>query len=357
MKIAFVCNEYPEARRGGQGVVVHTLARGLVAAGHQSRVIGFYKQGNLQQDGVDADGVLRRNLPRSRYPLSWIPARRRLYRELRKWAESGEIDIIEMPLSQGLAAGWGPLPVPVVVRLHGSNVLRAHILHTRPPRWHRRLEHDTLARADAVVGVCQPIADYAKSVVGLPPIPIIPNPIDFTAPQWQGLESRNVVFAGNLHPIKGLPELLEAWSDVHATHPDATLHLYGRGPVPALPAGVIAHGHVPQEELFAAFAKARCAVFPSRFEAFGLAALEAMACGCPTIAMRSWGQHLGESPEDLLFSDDIGSELAWLLEEDASCQRLSANAAQSAARFELPKILPQNLRFWEKCIADFARKT
>lgn len=41
--------------------------------------------------------------------------------------------------------------------------------------------------------------------------------------------------------------------------------------------------YVPQEDLPYLYSAARCLVYPSLYEGFGLPPLEAMACGCPVI--------------------------------------------------------------------------
>jgi glycosyltransferase involved in cell wall biosynthesis len=43
------------------------------------------------------------------------------------------------------------------------------------------------------------------------------------------------------------------------------------------------YGHVDRKVALLALASARVAVYPSRFESFANAPLEAMGCGCPTI--------------------------------------------------------------------------
>ncbi len=42
MKICFICGEYPPGPHGGIGTFVQVLARALVAAGHEVRVLGAY---------------------------------------------------------------------------------------------------------------------------------------------------------------------------------------------------------------------------------------------------------------------------------------------------------------------------
>jgi glycosyltransferase involved in cell wall biosynthesis len=62
-------------------------------------------------------------------------------------------------------------------------------------------------------------------------------------------------------------------------------------------------GHIPQDELAALYRGARCLVFPSRYEGFGLPVLEAMASGTPVVATTA-----GALPE-------VAGEAAILVEE------------------------------------------
>jgi glycosyltransferase involved in cell wall biosynthesis len=357
VKIAFVCNEYPESRRGGQGVVVHDLARALVQAGHEVRVIGIYDRPPTPEPGLDADGVFHRVIRRRRYPLAWVPARRQLFCELRNWALRGEVDLIEMPLSQGLAAGLGTLPVPVVLRLHGSSVCRAAALGLSPPRWHQALERRALERADACVAVSQFMADRVRAEFAYSgSISVLPNPVAVSPREWTGAGSQRVVFVGNRDALKGLPELLRAWPTVREQFPQTSLHLYGRRRLDCAGNGVIAHGHQPRMAVLGALSEAQVAIFPSRFEAFGLVAAEAMSGGCPTIVGRHGaGAEIGQHEKDLLVTDctpdAIAASLCRLLRDSALSARLSENGRLATQALLLDRILPRNLKAWSEIVS------
>jgi glycosyltransferase involved in cell wall biosynthesis len=55
----------------------------------------------------------------------------------------------------------------------------------------------------------------------------------------------------------------------------------------ALPSPARLVGRVDDAELRGLYEAAACFVFPSRYEGFGLPAVEAMACGCPVVAARA----------------------------------------------------------------------
>lgn len=93
----------------------------------------------------------------------------------------------------------------------------------------------------------------------------------------------------------------------------------------------------PDERLWAAYRLARCVVFPSLNEGFGLPVAEALACGTPAITSRfgsmaeiaAGGGALLVDPRD---DDDLASALARLIRDDVLRGDLAAAAAARPAR-------------------------
>ncbi|HEV2782114.1 MAG TPA: glycosyltransferase family 4 protein [Actinophytocola sp.] len=111
-----------------------------------------------------------------------------------------------------------------------------------------------------------------------------------------------IVFFGRLEWEKGVHDLITALPRIRRTHPGARLVVAGRGRQAAtLLALARKHrvvrsvefvGHLPDRELVACLAAADVVVLPSRYEPFGIVALEAAAAGAPLVAAATGG--LGE---------------------------------------------------------------
>ena len=94
-----------------------------------------------------------------------------------------------------------------------------------------------------------------------------------------------VVVVGTLCARKGQDLAARAWPAVRASHPDARLVLIGPGALPrelASTPGVVLLGH--RDDVAELLPHATVCLVPSRDEPFGLAAVEAMACGVPVVA-------------------------------------------------------------------------
>jgi len=383
VNICFVCNEYPPGPHGGIGTFTQVLGRALVRAGHQVRVIGHYSPNYPGPDYEEDQGV---RVWRLRGPTSrgrWIWARYRLFRYVARWAKAGEIDLVEVPDYQGWAAFWPRLEVPVVVRASGCATCNAFVLNRPADRLMRLLERWTYIRADAWLAKSYHVAQMTRTSLNLnTDIKVIIYNLIQVPTQLKPISQRQrdaVVFAGTLSALKGVFSLCQAWSVVINNYPSASLHMYGKNSFTRdresirqvlesmmqenVRRSVFFHGHVGREVLLNALAESRIAVFPSYTESFGNAPIEAMACGCATIyTKRPPGPELVEDGVNGLLVDpddpnEIADAILRLLQDDELARRLGeAGRKLVEERYSVEAMLPRNVRFYERCIADFKAK-
>ncbi len=379
MKVCFVCWEYPPGPHGGIGTMTQVLGRALAKDGHEVRVIGVCPSGYPAHDFEEDQGVRVWRLRDCAHSLGWIFSRYQLYRKVSEWVRAGRVDVVEVPDYQGWAAGWGRLPVPVVVRLHGSLTYFAAELQRPVDTASYWLEHASLRRADYVCSVCRYTAYMTQQLFGLPlgSNAILYNLVE-VPPDVPGIpRMRNrVVFSGTLTGKKGIVSLIKAWPLVANSRADAELHIFGKdgradsghsmqeflcsllnGEVRAT---VRFHGHVSREKLFEAYQTCGVAVFPSHAEAFAVAPLEAMACGCTTIYSRrgSGPELLKHGREGLLVDPDkpeqIAEAILRVLADPSFARQLGeAGQARIRERFSVENLVAQNVAFYKRCVNEF----
>jgi glycosyltransferase involved in cell wall biosynthesis len=150
-----------------------------------------------------------------------------------------------------------------------------------------------------------------------------------------------------------LPQALVIVGGQYHTHNDTEVRDIARQ---LLGNQVMFTGTVAEDELALLYSAAEAFVFPSMYEGFGLAPLEAMACGTPVIASR-----VGSLPEVLdqaaLWVDAPLDEQAFataiinLLQDTSLQNQLSKKGLDQAAKFSWAKTAAQTMEVYQSLIS------
>ncbi|HEY0904784.1 MAG TPA: glycosyltransferase family 1 protein [Marmoricola sp.] len=160
----------------------------------------------------------------------------------------------------------------------------------------------------------------------------------------RGIPEPYLLHVGNRAPHKNLDLLMRAFRELMPTHPDLHLVLSGAaapGEVEALrELGILERTRlvkVSDRDLPSLYRRAAAFVFPSRYEGFGLPALEAMAAGCPAVVSSTPAlvevtadAALVVDPDDV---DGLVATLEQVLADRACADRLVRSGRERAATF------------------------
>ena len=221
---------------------------------------------------------------------------------------------------------------PVVVTVHDLALLR----HPESfPAWHRQtgrlaLRHG-VHRADAVVAVSEFTRAEIVELLRIPEerIRIVPNGVDpvFT-PDGPAASGDYVLAVGTLEPRKNLERVVEAARIVGVELRVVGARGWGGVEVPGWA------GRVDDAELAALYRGARCLVFPSLYEGFGIPILEAMACGTPVVTSRGGAtEEVAGGAAVLVDALDAAAIAAGIAEAEARREELRRLGLERARAF------------------------
>jgi len=206
---------------------------------------------------------------------------------------------------------------PLVVTVHDLAVLRHPEWFNRWSATYSRFAVPRVVRAASrVIAVSEFTKGELVSLLDLDPsvIRVVPNAVeDVFTPEGPRAEGDYVLAVGTLEPRKNLARIAQAV--------EGELRVVGArgwgGVTP--PANVTWCEGVSDEELAALYRGARCLVYASLYEGFGIPVAEALACGCPIVT-------------------SIGSPMAELAGDDAALvdPREVASIREGIARATAP---------------------
>ncbi len=220
-------------------------------------------------------------------------------RRLRRTLEDLGADLLDL----GTLPVPKALPCPVALTLHDLRDL--HPEFARRPSWiARRVLRGSVTRSRCVIVPSEFTASELRRQLGhvLPPIEVVPNGVDERLLGLEPCEPRGrpyFLHVGHLEARKNLMMLLSAYATFveSADEPADELpalvlvgrdagearSLHDRAVLLDLTPHVHFEDDVPDDHLLALYTGATAVLVPSRYEGFGLPALEALAAGVPAL--------------------------------------------------------------------------
>ncbi len=374
MKIGITC--YPTY--GGSGAMATELGIMLADRGHEVHFISYAQPFRLDRF---RERVFFHEVEMEQYPLfEHPPYSLALAVAIHETAVKRELDLVHVHYAIPHAtSAWISremmLPgreLPIVTTLHGTDITLVG-LH---PSFHS-ITRFSILRSQGLTAVSEYLRDETVRDFGVPRerIRVIPNFVDTEryersrepCHRWTlapGGE-KIVMHVSNFRAVKRVTDVVEVFARLARTV-RARLIMIGDGPDRpralerieelGLEDRVLFLGkHVAVDELL------RCCdlfLLPSESESFGLAALEAMACGSPVVASRSGG--LAEVVADGVSGhllpvgdvDAMGDAAVAILSDQATWRGMSAAAREIAVtRFSAERIVPVYEAFYREIIA------
>lgn len=372
MRIGISC--YPTW--GGSGVVATELAMALAAAGDEVHVISYAMPSRLElvDPHLEFHEVVVPHYPLFEYP----PYSLALATKIVEVARNHQLDVVHVHYAVPNAVSavlareiLEPQPIKVITTLHGTDIT----LVGNDPNYLETTRFGIL-KSDAVTAVSAALRETTVELFEIPnEIHVVPNFIEPAryeavrshpgARRWAEPEEKILIHISNFRPVKRVMDVVKVFERVKKQMP-ARLLLVGDGPErPKVERhcrrcdicdSITFVGNLPRvEEILVG---ADLFVLPSETESFGLAALEALACGVPVIATNVGGlpEVVRDGRDGFLFDvgavDEMAAGAIELL-SDADRWREFSDAGRKGAleRFSEDDIVAQYRRIYELALS------
>jgi N-acetyl-alpha-D-glucosaminyl L-malate synthase BshA len=305
MKIGITC--YPTY--GGSGVVATELGLALADRGDEVHFITYDLPSRL---ALPRPRVYFHEVVAPTYPLFVSPPYTlALATKMAEVAEHAHLDLLHVHyalphaisaiLAREMINGNG-VPLKVVTTLHGTDITIIGLDRSYLPitRW-------GIEQSNAVTAVSRYLTEMTLREIGVRrAVETVPNFVDPMRYRPDGASTfartlvregeAGVIHVSNFRPVKRIPDVLAVFDRIRKKVP-ARLLLIGDGPQRSLAERRVRELGFEDRAMFlgnvaaieTVLPVAKLMLLPSDAESFGLAALEAMACGVPVIGTAAGG--------------------------------------------------------------------
>ena len=363
MKIAIVC--YPTF--GGSGVVATELGLELSRRGHEIHFITYRQPVRLALLSANVH-YHEVNVPE--YPLfHYQPYELALSSKLVDMVKLHNIELLHVHYAIPHAyAGYMAkqmlkdegIHLPMVTTLHGTDIT---LVGNHP--FYKTAVTFSINKSDIVTSVSQSLKDETMKLFNIrKDIKVIPNFIEsnknLNDPHIECYRSaiansneRIVTHISNFRKVKRIPDIIRIFYIIQQNIP-VKLMMVGDGPEKAVAETLCEELGISEKVIFFGnsneidriLSYTDLFLLPSETESFGLAALEAMACGVPVISSNAGG--LSEVNYDGISGylsevgnvDEMAQNALKILKDDQTLNIFKNNALETAKKFDIKNILP-----------------
>lgn len=372
LNIGIVC--YPTY--GGSGVVATELGKSLAEQGHEIHFITSNRPIRLD---LFSENIYYHEVRIPNYPLFETPPyESALASRMVDVAKYHKLDLFHVHyalphasvayLAKQILHTFG-LNVPFIVTLHGTDITVVGKDKSYEP-----VVSFGINASDAVTAVSQSLKkDTYENFHVKKDIRVIPNFVDTERFKRQSKEhfrkmltmkgEKIIIHTSNFRKVKRIEDVVNCFAKIHEAMP-AKLLMVGDGPQRNLAEDLSRQLGIGEQVIFLGAQQPVEEIYSigdlflllSESESFGLAALEAMACGVPVIASNTGG--LPEVVEDNFsgYCCDVGDidcmamKAISLLHSPERWQTFSENARITAEKFTIQKILPMYEALYEEVL-------
>jgi N-acetyl-alpha-D-glucosaminyl L-malate synthase BshA len=376
MKIGITC--YPTY--GGSGVVATELGIELAARGHDIHFITYSQPFRLtgREANIHFHEVAVTNYPLFEHP----PYDLALATRMAEVAQFYSLDLLHVHyaiphsvsalLARQMLASRGH-HLPFITTLHGTDITLVGLDRSYLP-----ITRFGIEQSDGVTAISSYLRDRTRVAFGITSeIEVIRNfvncdvyvrnqaLVDTMRGRYAAPGERLLVHLSNFRPVKRIRDVVEVFARVAREVP-ARLMLIGDGPDRSV-AEYLAREHNIQDRVHfigkqdnvnELLPLADLMLMPSEMESFGLAALEAMACGVPTIATDVGGvpELIDDGRNGLLFGvgdvDSMAVAAIALLRDETRLRQMSEAGRKTAQdHFCASRVIPLYEEYYDRVVS------